>query len=159
MIDKFRDEYDWASNFHMRAISIGGCSLKSNEHFFQSCKTINPQEAKFVLDSPTAYIAKQRGKTVTLRPDWKAIRVGAMAIGLWYKFTYNPDLKEKLLLTDDQLLVEGNWWHDNFWGDCRFAYGFSPGPCTRCLGIEGQNKIGELLMQLRGYYQEIDSII
>lgn len=157
MIDKFRGEYDWLSNFHMRPISVGGAVLKSTEHFFASCKSVNPQEVKFVLDAPTAYEARQQGKTVTLRPDWNDIRVEVMAIGLWYKFTYNPDLKDKLLLTGDKILIEGNWWHDNFWGDCKFGHGFVD-TCKRCQYIKGQNKLGKLLMQLRGYYREVDNI-
>ena len=48
-------------------------------------------------------------------------------------------LKEKLLATGDEELVEGNFWHDNFWGVCS---------CSKC-GNKGQNKLGKLLMQVR----------
>lgn len=158
MIDIFRGEYDWLSNFYMRPISVGGVPLKSNEHFYHSCRTVNPQEVKFILDAPTAYEAKKRSRTVTTRSNWHAINVGAMAIGLWYKFTYNLDLQGKLLLTGDKVLIEGNWWHDNFWGDCKFGRGFV-GVCERCQFIKGQNKLGKLHMQLRSYYQGIGAIV
>ena len=56
-----------------------------------------------------------------------------MLTGLRYKFS-NPDLKEKLLATGNEELVEGNWWGDQYWGICD--------------GI-GKNKLGKLLMKVR----------
>ena len=46
----------------------------------------------------------------------------------------------RLLSTSNATLVEGNWWHDNFWGDCY---------CPKCKGIPGANTLGRLLMELR----------
>ena len=37
-------------------------------------------------------------------------------------------------------VVHGNWWHDNYWGNCN---------CDRCKDIKGQNKLGKMLMDLR----------
>ena len=34
---------------------------------------------------------------------------------------------------------EDNWWHDNYWGDCQ---------CEKCKNIEGQNKLGKILMRV-----------
>ena len=59
--------------------------------------------------------------------------------GLKLKFS-DPILKEKLLATGNEKLEEGNWWHDNFWGNCY---------CPKCKNIEGVNKLGKLLMLLR----------
>ena len=55
------------------------------------------------------------------------------------KFTI-PELKEKLLATGDEYLEEGNYWHDNYWGNCH---------CEKCADITGQNKLGILLMKIR----------
>lgn len=45
----------------------------------------------------------------------------------------------KLLATGGQELIEGNRWHDTFWGRC---------VCERCKGT-GQNWLGRLIMQVR----------
>ena len=62
-----------------------------------------------------------------------------MLIGLRKKFA-NPELRDLLLATGDEELVEGNYWHDNEWGNCT---------CPRCKNIPGKNKLGKLLMQVR----------
>ena len=41
-----------------------------------------------------------------------------MADILTAKFTYNPELADKLVATTGRLLVEGNTWHDQTWGNC-----------------------------------------
>jgi len=45
-----------------------------------------------------------------------------------------------LLATLDAELIEGNAWHDNFWGDCF---------CEKCRDIEGLNVLGNILMRIR----------
>ena len=56
-----------------------------------------------------------------------------MENGLRQKFKY-PELREQLLSTGDQELVEGNWWRDFYWGVCN--------------GV-GDNNLGKLLMKIR----------
>lgn len=52
------------------------------------------------------------------------------------KFTRNPDLRKKLLETGNEELIEGNWWHDTYWGvDIKTG--------------KGQNKLGKILMKVR----------
>ncbi len=53
------------------------------------------------------------------------------------KFTSHPELREKLLATDDMVLEEGNTWGDKVWGIC------PPGS-----GI-GRNELGKILMDVR----------
>ena len=50
------------------------------------------------------------------------------------KFTQNEELKEKLLATENEELVEGNTWHDTYWGVCN---------------RRGKNKLGKILMRIR----------
>ena len=52
----------------------------------------------------------------------------------------NAELRDKLLETGDSVLIEGNTWHDNYWGNCS---------CAKCKDIEGKNMLGRLLMQVR----------
>lgn len=58
---------------------------------------------------------------------------------LWQKFNQEP-FKTKLLQTGSETIIEGNWWHDNFWGICQ---------CKKCEYIEGENNLGFLLMHIR----------
>jgi hypothetical protein len=51
---------------------------------------------------------------------------------------------EKLLQTGKSVLVEGNDFHDNVWGNCT---------CPRCKDIEGENRLGRALMDLREEFQ------
>jgi predicted NAD-dependent protein-ADP-ribosyltransferase YbiA (DUF1768 family) len=50
------------------------------------------------------------------------------------KFSRNPDLYLKLRQTSPKLLVEENWWGDQFWG---------------CVNGVGQNSLGRILMDIR----------
>ncbi len=76
---------------------------------------------------------KSKGGIVTKRPNWDTIKLDVMLYLLRQKFSI-PKLKAKLLATGDQELVEGNKWHDTFWGVCN--------------GV-GSNHLGRLLMQVR----------
>lgn len=55
------------------------------------------------------------------------------------KYAY-PKFRNFLLSTGDEYLIEGNFWHDNFWGDCR---------CRKCKDKEGENRLGLLTMKVR----------
>jgi predicted NAD-dependent protein-ADP-ribosyltransferase YbiA (DUF1768 family) len=79
------------------------------------------------------------GRKVQLRPDWEKVKEYYMELGLRLKFE-NPSLRQKLLETGSDELIEGNSWHDNEWGSCY---------CARCQNIAGKNKLGKLLMKLR----------
>jgi predicted NAD-dependent protein-ADP-ribosyltransferase YbiA (DUF1768 family) len=48
------------------------------------------------------------------------------------------NLRDRLLNTGDAILIEGNTWHDTYWGHCI---------CPRCHG--GANFLGILLTQVR----------
>ena len=100
------EEYRFLSNFYPSPFTVGGLRYESNEHFFQSRKTLDPEQAEGVRAAPTALEAKRRGRKVTLRPDWEAIKFDVMAEGLMVKFTQNPDLRAKLLATGDAILGE-----------------------------------------------------
>jgi predicted NAD-dependent protein-ADP-ribosyltransferase YbiA (DUF1768 family) len=51
----------------------------------------------------------------------------------------NEYLREKLLETGDADLIEGNRWHDKFWGKC---------VCDKCKGA-GENNLGRILKKIR----------
>jgi hypothetical protein len=77
-------------------------------------------------------------RTIELRPNWDIIKVPIMYNLLRQKFSKDP-LKNLLKITSDAPIVEGNYWHDNFWGSCT---------CSKC-NNSGRNVLGILLMKIR----------
>ena len=139
MIVEFDGEYAFLSNFYDSPIFYEGITYPTNEHFFQAMKTLDIETRKAIAAAPTPGAAKRMGRHVSLRPDWEQVKVDVMRTGLMLKFT-DAALTEKLLATGDEELVEGNWWHDNTWGNCH---------CTECSRKGGRNLLGMLLMELR----------
>ena len=132
MIDSFTGKYKFLSNFYM----IDGWSV---EHYYQANKATSDEGYNFVMAASTASEAKKRGRSLEIRSDWEKIKVGIMLECLITKFKYK-ELEKKLLDTGNEVLVEGNYWHDNFWGNCT---------CNKCKNIKGLNKLGKLLMFIR----------
>lgn len=133
MIDDFKGEYRWLSNFHLVDVVYDGEVYPSTEHAYQAAKTHQDVTRQLIREAPTPGVAKALGKACLLRPDWEEIKVEVMEDLLRQKFK-NPLLKAKLLATVGHDLVEGNHWGDTFWGVCRG---------------KGLNMLGKLLMQIR----------
>jgi ribA/ribD-fused uncharacterized protein len=142
IIGEFQGEYRFLSNFWLCEIEFEGLPFPSAEHAFVWSKTLDLEEQAAILRCSTPGKVKQLGKTVTLRPDWELIKGVIMIRVLMAKFGQNQDLKELLIATEDAELIEGNHWHDNYWGDCR---------CEECKDILGRNVLGTMLMMVRGY--------
>ena len=143
VIDEFREAYGFLSNFHLCNLDYEGNNYCCVESAFQAMKEANPAaRANYSHLYPSE--AKKKGKTCNLRPDWEEVKVDIMYDILKVKFS-DEDLKARLLLTGDKELIEGNRWHDNFWGNCI---------CKKCEAIEGKNMLGKLLMKLRTELRE-----
>ena len=156
MIGEFKGQYDWASNFYFQApFYVQSQLFKSSEHYFAASKTLDLEWCKRILDAPTAAKAKKRGQKCPVRPNWNIVRIPVMADALWYKFSQNVVIQQKLIDTGTQEMVEGNWWHDNFWGDCHCNN--KSGRHPECLK-PGLNKLGLLTMNLRRYFQDVHMI-
>ena len=138
MIVLFDGEYNFLSNFYPSPFEWNGITFPAVENWFQAWKTTDEDEFYAIATADTPGKSKRLGRKCTLRPDWEAIKVDVMRAGLKYKFQ-NPELRNKLLSTGDEELVEGNTWHDRTWGRCI---------CEKC-GGQGQNLLGQLLMELR----------
>ena len=137
-ITSFRNEYMFLSNFYPVQVKLDGKTYPSVEAAFQAAKTLDPLErVPFETMGPEA--AKRAGRKLTLRPDWEDAKDGIMLALLRSKFS-DPELRDRLVKLGMVTLVEGNTWHDNYWGNCT---------CPKCGGIKGQNKLGKLLMQVK----------
>ena len=106
------------SNFYPCHVTLDSEIYNSVEHAYQAAKTLNPKlREKFRYDGVEAANAKQMGKNLTLRSDWEEVKIPTMRDLLMQKF-YPTILRRKLLCTFKADLVEGNWWHDVWWGVC-----------------------------------------
>ena len=139
MILYFKEENAFLSNFYESSITLEGINYPTVEHAFQAAKSLGADVRHKIASATTPGGAKSLGRQVCLRPDWEQIKDSVMLECVREKFK-NPELRAKLLSTEDEELVEGNWWHDNYWGSCH---------CPKCLHIEGKNKLGKILMQVR----------
>lgn len=144
MIDGFQGEYRFLSNFYISPIIHMNVKYPSVEHAYQACKSMDTGIRRYIasLDSPGK--AKRYGKKVRLRKDWEVVKRDIMYKLLRIKFSKIP-LAGWLRETGDQKLVEGNYWHDNYWGVCH---------CMQCRHIKGENQLGKLLMQIREEIQK-----
>jgi len=135
MIASFSGEHHFLSNFYFAAVRYEGLEFPTVEHAFQAAKTHDLAERKRIRDCGTPGKAKQLGRRVDLRKDWESVKVAIMEALVRDKFARAPELAAQLLATGDEELVEGNTWHDTFWGVCRGR---------------GKNHLGRILMKVRG---------
>lgn len=135
----FDNEFTFCSNFAACEIEYNGHKYKTTEHAFQAAKADNEEERQWVADAATPGEAKRRGRQVHLRKDWEVVKDQIMLDIIRIKFQ-NPDMRWRLVKSRDWILCENNYWHDNYWGNCT---------CERCQDIFGQNRLGNILMQVR----------
>ncbi len=138
MITEFRDEYAFLSNFYPWAFNFRGIWMTTAEHAFQAWKAESIEERLYIASAHTPGKAKYRGRNVKLRSDWERVKIPLMFEILHAKFL-PLDRRAMLLSTGDVDLVEGNYWHDQFWGNCL---------CQNCT-TPGRNYLGRLLKLLR----------
>jgi ribA/ribD-fused uncharacterized protein len=144
MINCFDGKWAFLSNFYWNEIEFEGITYPTNEHFFQAMKTLDIGERQKIANCLTPGQAKRMGRQVALRPDWEEVKEDIMFLGLCLKFA-DEQLADWLIETGDEPLEEGTTWHDNEWGNCS---------CPKCRNIEGKNKLGKLLMKVRGMIRE-----
>lgn len=149
-IDRFYGEYQWLSNFWPCQVWVRWNEnlylAKSVEHAYQASKAVEYSDFCAVLAIDGAGKAKRYGRKIKWKPSWKLeeFRIQTMRDLVRQKFNNNPDLKQKLLDTGDAELIEGNNWHDNFWGDCICEY------CRRnWFNNPPKNYLGHILMEIR----------
>lgn len=140
MIVAFTGPHRFLSNFYPAPLEIGGVLYPTVEHAFAAAKTRVPEARAAVIAAATPGEAKRLGRLVPLRPDWEEKKVTIMRGLVRAKFTRHADLRALLLATRPRGLIEGNTWHDNFWGACS---------CVRCYSHGGLNRLGQILIAVR----------
>ena len=144
IIDKFEGENEIYSNFYPVIVYFEGRNYPSVEHAYVAAKTKDEIFRKMISEIPAekAWLARRYGrnkKKCKLRKDWDIIKIRIMKNLLMQKFSFER-FKTSLLSTGYAILIEGNYWHDNYWGNCY---------CKKCKDIPGKNNLGNLLMKVR----------
>ncbi len=135
-INDFHAEgYEFLSNFYSVPITYKGLKYQNSEAAFQAQKVLDDEE-KIPFTQASARQAKSLGRMVNLRRDWEFVKVNLMLEITRAKFEQNPDLAEKLLATENAMLVEGNRWNDTCWG-------------VDSKNGKGENYLGKILMCVR----------
>ncbi len=135
MINSFRGDFGFLSNFYEASVWVDGHRYKSVEHAYQAAKTTDPDTQRLIREARSPGIAKKLGRAVQLPADWEERKLDVMRQLIHEKFK-NPLLRQMLLATEDVELVEENKWNDRFYGVCN--------------GV-GHNWLGKLLMAERDW--------
>lgn len=132
---KTKQPYGEFSNFFQKQVVVDGIPYKTAEHYYQSKKFEGTKWEEYIRNQSTAMLAAHEGRRedLQLRPDWEDVKEDVMYKVLKEKFK-DDGLRNLLLSTNEEELIE-NSPTDRYWG--------------RHNGV-GQNRLGELLMQLRG---------
>ena len=143
MIISFVGRYRFLSNFYQHPLLYNYDFYPTAEHAYQASKTLYEKDKQEIRNAPTPGKAKRLGRKVILRLNWEEVKVSIMRDILQKKFVkiiMDFLMHDLLIATGTEELVEGNNWHDNYWGNCY---------CNNCIHIEGQNMLGKLLQEIR----------
>lgn len=146
-ITQFRGEYDFLSNFFRKPLMFDELEYPAAENAYQASKLVC-EASKIPFTTCTPKEAKKMGRSIELRSDWEDVKIGILKEILFRKFE-DPELRAALLKTGAAVLIEGNTWHDNFYGNCT---------CSTCTGTKGQNHLGWLLMEVRGEIARLEAM-
>jgi ribA/ribD-fused uncharacterized protein len=134
--------YGCFSNFSRHGFELDGLWWRTNEHYFQAQKFVTTDSNWYQkinqVSTPKEAAKMGRNRSYPLRNDWEKVKDEIMLKGVLTKFKTHSDIREILLSTGDELIVE-NSPIDYYWG----------------CGADGsgQNKLGLILMQVRAILQ------
>ena len=133
---KVNDEYGCFSNFAHYEFEVNGIAWRTSEHFFQAHKFIDKEyfERIRMAISPMDAANLGRSRKIPIRPDWEEIKDDIMRQAVFEKFSQNTDIKNILIKTGEQEIVEATT-IDYYWG------------CGN--DGTGKNMLGKILMQTR----------
>jgi len=136
---------NWFSNFlpFDKPLVHQDISYPTVEHYYQAMKTFDLEYRKRISLCSTPGQAKKLGRKAVLRKDWEKKKVNIMEQALKYKFNEGTTWHKRLTESVGDL-IEWNYWHDNFWGNCY---------CPKCFSIQGENWLGIILMKLRDEFK------
>jgi N-glycosidase YbiA len=131
-----RDAYGCFSNFSPHGVELKGAWWPTTEHYFQAQKFAGTphEEAIRLAKTPKQAAEMGRDRKRPLRADWEQVKDDVMREAVLQKFRTHKDIRQLLLDTGDEELVE-NAPGDYYWG----------------IGADGSGKnlLGNILMEVR----------
>lgn len=141
-ITKFRNDYFFLSNFYPCRLRVDGVLYITAEHLYQASKTKRKIEKIHIANADTPEEAKKLGRKVKQIDNFDFVKLDIMSTIIRLKFYGNDNLREMLLQTGDEQLIEGNYWGDVYWG------------CVLRDGVwVGENNLGKILMSTRNEFR------
>ncbi|MEA5597288.1 NADAR family protein [Rivularia sp. UHCC 0363] len=136
---KVSQPYGCFSNFSLHPIEMHNTYWSTVEHYYQGQKFAGSPDEKIIplihaASTPEEAAALGRCSTRRIRCDWETVKTQVMRKAVLKKFLTHRDIREILLSTEDNLLVEDSP-NDYFWG------------CGA--NKTGHNHLGNILMSVR----------
>ena len=133
---KINEEYGCFSNFAHYDFELDGKSWMTSEHYFQAQKFSGTEYEEVIrlLDNPMKAAEMGRNRDLPLRADWEQVKDDIMRKAVLAKFTQNEEIKDILLSTGKETLIEKTS-NDYYWG------------CGK--DGSGKNRLGIILMEVR----------
>ncbi len=131
---KTQDPHGYMGNFYRSKIFLNGKWWNTVEHYYQAMKTVYTDEQEMIRSAKTPRIARDLGQTVTFRDHFDSDKYQVMKDAVLAKFVQHHNLREQLLATNDEILIEDSP-VDYYWG----------------CGADGsgKNMLGKVLMEVR----------
>ncbi len=131
-----REKYGCFSNFSAHGFELDGAYWPTSEHYFQAQKFVGTAHADQIrlVKTPKDAAKMGRDRSLPLRLDWNDVKDDIMRQGVLRKFETHADIREVLLSTGDEQIIE-NSPIDYYWG----------------CGADGsgKNMLGQVLMEIR----------
>ncbi|MFS1511579.1 NADAR family protein [Chengkuizengella sp. SCS-71B] len=133
---KINETYGCFSNFSKHGFMLDNKYWATSEHYFQAYKFKGTIHEELVRNAKSPMDAANigRDRSLPLRSDWDLVKDDVMRKAVHAKFSVHEDIKEILISTGDQEIVEKTT-KDYYWG-CG-----SDGT--------GKNMLGKILMEVR----------
>jgi len=130
------EEYGEFSNFSAHPITLKGKQWPTSEHYFQAQKFAGTEHEEEIRTTPSPMVTARKGRSHKrpLRSDWEQVKDDIMREAVQAKFEQNLELRELLLSTGEEPIVEATT-RDYYWG------------CGT--NKTGKNMLGIILMEVR----------
>ena len=131
---RLKDPGGFMSNYWKATFIIYDREWLTVEHAYQAQKCLDPAEYDAIHQAVKANDARLLGQKVKCRKDWDEVKAVVMEGCVRAKFQQHQDLREQLLATGEEELVEDSP-VDSYWG----------------CGADGtgKNMLGKILMKIR----------
>lgn len=138
---KVNDMYGCFSNFSKYSFVLDDKLWPTSEIYFQSKKFEGTEHEEIIRNMDNSLEASKYGRRrdLPIRPDWDQVKDDIMRKAVYAKFSQNKILKEILLSTGSQEIVEETT-NDDYWG------------CGS--NKNGKNMLGKILMETREKLRE-----